>query len=290
MPGPHARDLLERGAPADLRRRGRGAGEGPLAIPIRDYVLRQQVPSTNDHGGECFHAIRQGSQFNASVFARRFPAAHLTPALMEALKRRALVAWHAAEAIHELARHGGHVLVTSDLIEGLSLAELRAVLDARGARLPWPVALALASDACDRMGELRKADVPLPAVTPARLRLSLRGRLLACTSAPEIDDATPWHRRLAGVLLPILALAATAEERALLGRFAGDDDPGALSVLADALVERHPVLAPALPALVADDLATTRAPRALIEDSLDLAALRGFWALVIDAIEERDTS
>jgi hypothetical protein len=285
---PRARDLLEHGAPAGLHHRRRGVGQGPLATPVGRYLLRRWIPSTSDYGGECFHAVEGGPQYEVSLFARLFPEAHLTPELKEVLRRRMLATTHATESIFELFVHEGQAIVISELVEGVSLAELREVLDDRGARLPWTVVLALAGDICARLGDLRKADVPLPAITPARLRISLWGRIYACIAAPELVAGTPWHRRLTEVLLPVLALGADAEERELLGRFGGDYDRGALGVIADALVERHPELAPALPALVDDNLDAGRPPRQLIEESLDLAALRAFWSLVLEVIETRE--
>jgi hypothetical protein len=59
-------------------------------------------------------------------------------------------------------------------------------------------------------------------------------------------------------------------------------------VIADALVERHPELSPALPALVADGLTPDRPPRELIADALDVAQLRALWALVLDELAARD--
>jgi hypothetical protein len=256
-------------------------------MPIGRYLLRRWIPSTSDYGGECFHAFEGGPQYGVSLFARLFPEAHLTPEMKDVLRRRALASTHATESIFELFVHEGQAIVISELVEGVSLAELRKVLDAHGARLPWTVVLALAGDICARLGDLRKADVPLPALTPARLRISLWGRIYACISAPELAG-TPWHRRLANTLQPVFALGADAEERELIGQFGGDDDRGALGVLADALVERHPELAPALPALIDDNLDAGRPPRELIKESLDLAGLRAFWSLVLEVIETRD--
>lgn len=194
-------DLLSVGAPsyrelAGSRRYRHGMHADVRGEPLGRYVLCEQVPC--GPGEACFVAAFRGSQFDAFVFLRRFPAAWLDDTAMAALKTRALLTHRGIEQVHEVGRFEGHGFAVSDLVEGLALEGLDAVLQRRGERLPWPLALAIFHDAYGRIAACRAAGVLHSEVTPARLRLSLDGVLQLCGYLPE-EPRPAWGRTLCEV-------------------------------------------------------------------------------------------
>jgi hypothetical protein len=238
---------------------------------------------------ECFVAIQVGlAGFVKPVFLRRFPRERLDGPWIATLKARGAIAHRGIEEVYDVGRDGRHGFVVSQLVEGLGLDHLGAALDRRAERLPWPTALALFYDAYERLSHLREAGLIHGGVTPARLRLSLTGILYLCHGLPEVGEAA-WGRALCDVARPILHLAATAEERALLDEVLGDaDGEGALAVASDVLVLRHPELDPLVPALLLSalegaPLGMGRVASMLLED-LPYLALHHLWERVADAL------
>jgi hypothetical protein len=218
------------------------------------YRLHARIPA--GPGDECFLAMYEGiAGFTRRVFLRRFPRERFAPAVIVAIRRRAEINHRGVEQIYDVGEAGRHGFLVSELIEGIGVDQLDAALRGRGEPLPWPVALAMFHDACERVSHLYEAGVIHGDVTPARLRLSLTGTLYLCHGLPEAPDPA-WGRALCDVARPILRLAATDEERALLDELLRDaDGEGALAVASDALVLRHPELDPVLPALLLSALA-----------------------------------
>lgn len=250
------------------------------------YRLRARVPA--GPGDECFVAVHQGlGGFTRYVFLRRFPRARLDDALVAAVGRRADINHRGVEQLYELGQHGPHGFLVSELVEGLGLDHLDDALRRRGERLPWPVALALFHDACERVTHLHAAGVIHGDVTPARLRLSLTGNLYLCHGLPAAVPS--WGRALCDVARPILRLAATDEDRALIDELLRDaDGEGTLAVASDALVLRHPELDPLLPALLLSalegaPLAMGRVTSMLLAD-LPYLALHQLWNLVAELL------
>jgi hypothetical protein len=246
------------------------------------YVLCERVPCGGDD--ECYIATMEGVEgYQHSLFLRRFPAERLDEVRIERLKRIAMIHNAGFEQIFELGWQAGHPFVVSGRVEGIGLDQLDARLVARGQRLPWVVALALLFDATDRISQLRAAGALHGGVTPARLRLADTGTLVLCHGVPA-TDAT-WMQAVFAVVRPVLRLAATPAERALLDGVLDDDAcTDALAVASDALVLRHPALEPVLPALfraLLDDASPERERlRELLADRLDAAAVRALWAIV----------
>jgi hypothetical protein len=251
------------------------------------YVLCERVPCGNDD--ECHVATLDEATggYQPALFLRRFPAQRPDKPLLERIRRVAVLTSRGLEQIFELGRIDGRVFVVSELIEGVGLDQLDARLVARGQRLPWDVALALLFDATDRIGQLRAAGALHGGVTPARLRLRVAdtGTLVLCHGMPAAEAT--WPQVLFAVVRPILRLAATAPERALLDGVLDDDGcTGALAVASDAVVLRHPELDPVLPALfqaLLDDAPPVRERmRERLADRLDATAVRALWAIVRD--------
>lgn len=295
-------DLLPLGAPSYeelAAHQPRRLGEGDdLGERCSGYRLCGRLPA--GPGDECFVAVRDGpAGFTRLVFLRRFPHALLREPLIAAVKRRAEVNHHGVEQLYELGREGQHGYLVSELVEGLGVDELDAALAARGARLPWPVALAIFHDAAERITHLRDAELIPAGVTPARLRLSLTGSLYLCHGPPEAESPA-LARALCDVARPILGLAATPEERELLGELLGgagaavsevapaDVQEDALAVASDALVLRHPELDPVLPALLLSALpgapgAPGRVTSMLLAE-LPYLSIHRLWQLVAEAL------
>jgi hypothetical protein len=284
-------DLLSLGAPSyeelAVRQLRRASSDALLDEEVGAYALREQLPSGPDD--ECFVAIQRGvAGFVRPVFLRRFPAARLDEALIAAMKARAGILHRGVEQIYELGRDRAWGFIVSELIEGLGVDRLDDALQRRGERLPWPIALAMFHDACERITHLRDAGIVHGEVTPARLRLSLNGIIYLCHGVPGARPAS-WGRALCDVARPILRLAGTAEERALLDDLLGDaDSEGALGVASDALVLRHPELDPVVPALLLSalegaPLAMGRVTSMLL-GRLEYLALHRMWELVVEVI------
>lgn len=251
------------------------------------YQLRARVPAGPDD--ECFVAVQQGmADFTRYVFLRRFPRARLDAAVVAAVRRRAEINHHGVEQLYELGEQGRHGFLASELVEGLGLDQLDDALRRRGERLPWAVALAMFHDACERITHLHAAGVVHGGVTPARLRLSLTGNLFLCHGLPSAVEPA-WGRALCDVARPILRLAATDEERALIDELLRDaDGEGTLAVASDALVLRHPELDPILPALLLSalegaPLAMGRVTSMLLAD-LPYLAIHQLWQLVAEVL------
>jgi tRNA A-37 threonylcarbamoyl transferase component Bud32 len=284
-------DLLSLGAPSyeelaarQLRRLDRDDEPGER---WGRYRLRAPIPA--GPGDECFVAVQDGLVCIEKLsFLRRFPRARLDGALVAAVRRRAEVNHRGVEQLYDLGELGRHGYLVSELVQGLGVDHLDEALRRRGERLPWPVALAMFHDACERVSHLHAAGVIHGDVTPARLRLSLTGILYLCYGLPAAAEPS-WGRALCDVARPILQLAATDEERALLDEILGDaDGEGALAVASDALVLRHPELDPILPALLLSaledaPLARGRATALLLED-LPYLPLHRLWQLVADVL------
>ncbi len=282
-------DLLPLAAPSyeelasrQLRRLG---DDDDLEVPFGKYELRARLPA--GPGDECFAAVPRGpAGFTKYAFLRRFPWTRIDDALVAAVERRAPVQHVGIEQLFDLAVHERHGYLVSELVSGLGLDHLDDALRRRGERLPWRTALAMLHDACHRLLPLRAAGVGSD-VTPAHLRLSITGRLYLCFGLPPAAEPA-WGRTLCGVVRPILALAATAEERALLdGLLRDTDDAGAVAVASDALVQRHPELDPGLPALLLamleDEPDVGGVTDLLLEDRPQLAIHR-LWSLVAEVL------
>jgi len=251
------------------------------------YRLRARIPA--GPGDECFVAMHEGlAGFTRLVFLRRFPRELLDDAVVGAIRRRAAINHRGVEQLYDVGAHGAHGFLVTELIEGIGVDHLAAVLHRRGAPLPWPVALAMFHDACERVSHLHEAGIVHGDVTAARLRLSLTGTLYLCHGLPVTPDPT-WGRALCDVARPLLQLAATAEERGLIDELLGEADAeGALAVASDALVERHPELDPVLPALLLSaleggPLAMGRVTSMLL-GSLPYLELHRLWQLVAESV------
>jgi hypothetical protein len=265
----------------------------PHAESFGRYRLHARIPA--GPGDECFVAIQDGpAGFVRPAFLRRFPAARLREGLTAAVKRRAHVDHPGIEQLYELARHEEHGLIVSQLVEGIGLGELDAALRRRGERVPWPAALAMLHDALVRAVHLRAAGAVHGDLTPSRLRLSFTGCLYLCFGLPTAEPVS-WARMLGDVAHPILCLAATEAERALLdelilgdggdGGSGGDGD--ALGVASDALVQRHPELDPALPALLLSALRGAPAmgdAAEMILEGRPQHAMHRLWRLVAETL------
>jgi hypothetical protein len=285
-------DLLPLGAPsyeelaARQHQHRRLGHDDELDEQCGAYRLRARIPA--GPGDECFVAVRDGlAGFTRLVFLRRFPRDRLGSALTAAVQRRAEINHHGVEQLFELGAHGRYGYLVSELVEGLGVDHLEDALRARGERLPWPIALALFHDACERVTHLYAAGVVPGDVTPARLRLGLTGSLYLCHGLPAAEPA--WGRALCDVARPLLRLAAAEEERGLIDELLGDaDGEGALAVASDALVLRHPELDPLLPALLLSalegaPLAMGRVTSMILAD-LPYLAIHRLWELVAEIL------
>jgi len=255
-------------------------GDG-LEDQVSRYRLHTRIPA--GPGDECFVGMFGGSQFTQFVFVRRLPALPPGAALIDALKRRAMITHDGIEQIFEFTTLGDHSYIVSELVQGVGLDHFAAAL--RHERLPWTAALAMLHDACERISHLRAAGIHAD-VTPARLRLSLTGRLYVCHGLPALAPPT-WGGVLCDVARPILRLAATDDERALLDQLLPDADLAALAVASDALVQRHRELDPILPlflrsmlegAPALDDIAH------MLVERRPQGAIHRLWQLVANAL------
>ena len=278
-------DIVSRGKPTrfDLPSRQ----PWPLAEMFGRYELLEQIPSGPDD--QCYWSrIRGPAGFERIVFLRRFAGARLDDGeLVEALKRQAYVNMRGVSQVFEFGRVGEWGFVVGEIVAGASVAAL-----ARGLkRVSWLVALAIVFDACARLAAVHERygqDVEL-AVTPARIMLSTAGEVTLCTGLPRRQRA-PWHRTVCEIIQPILSLAADDDaERAMLRELFTDDNPDAVWVASDALVEQHPELDPVLPMVflsLAGRVPTATAHEALVE-RVPVDELRVLWHLVVDAAARR---
>lgn len=258
----------------------------PLSIAFGRYDLLLRIPSGPDD--ECYWSrIRGPAGFEKIVFVRRFAEDRLDNATIEAIKRQAIVNVSGVSQVFELGRQDGWGFVVGDIIVGASIAALSR---AEG-RVPWLVALAIVFDTCSRLlavyERYREHDLDL-ALTPARIVLSTTGEVALCMGIPAPRRAA-WHRTLCDVIHPILALAATAEERVMLRELFTDDNPDAVWVASDALVQQHPELDPVLPIVflaLAGRVPRTAAHAALVE-RVPIEQLRALWHVVVDTAAQR---
>jgi hypothetical protein len=251
------------------------------------YRLRARIPAGS--GDECFVAMHEGiAGFTRLVFLRRFSRERMDDVLVGAIRRRAAINHRGVEQLYDVGVHGAHGFLVAELIEGVGIDQLEAAVKRRGEPLPWPVALAMFHDACERVSHLYEAGIVHGDVTAARLRLSLTGTLYLCHGLP-VTPEPGWGRALCDVARPLLRLAATDEERGLLDGLLGEADAeGALAVASDALVERHPELDPVLPALLLSaleggPLAMGRVTSMLL-GSLPYLELHRLWQLVAESL------
>ncbi len=261
----------------------RGLYDRQAGEPWGRYLLLARIPA--GPGDECFVATPDSATgFMQPVFLRRFPRARLDDAWIAGFKRRALINHLGIEQVFELGRHEQHGFVVGQLVEGAGLDHFDAALRQRGERLPWRVALAILHDALERLAHLHEVGVVHDDVTPARLRLALAGGLYLCHGLPEATEPA-WAHAVCELARPILRLAATEEERALLDELLRDDaGGGALAVASDALVLRHPELDPVLPALLLPALerAPLAAGRAMLAEDLPAHGFHRMWELVAE--------
>jgi hypothetical protein len=249
------------------------------------YRLRARISAGPDD--ECFVAALA---YHGLVFIRRFPGACFSE-LLAPIKRLGQLHREGVEIVFELSKHGDHGYVVTELVEGLDLDELDDALRRRGERLPWRLALAMLHDAWSRATYLQAAGALQGNITPARLRLGLAGRLYLCHGMPATTQPA-WRRVVCDVVRPILRLAASDEEDALLGRLLDDNDEddleNALAVASDALLAHHRDLDPLLPllleaALEDGALAMDRAAK-MISAALPQRAVDRLWHFIARAI------
>lgn len=257
-----------------------------MSTPFGRYELVERLASSADD--ECYWAMIRGpAGFERIVFLRRFEESRLDDDMMERLKRQARVALRGVSQLFEAGKYEGWGFVVSELIVGASIAGLME----RGTRVPWLVALAIAFDACGRFAAAHQRypndDFDL-AITPSRIVLCTTGDVTLCMGLPKPQRAA-WHRTMCDVIHPILALAAMDGEREMLRELFTDEDPDAVWVASDALVQQHPELDPVLP-IVFLSLAG-RVPRAAahaaLAERVAVEELRLLWKLVIDTAARR---
>lgn len=247
------------------------------------HRLHTRIPA--GPGDECFVGLVGGAQFHQFVFVRRLPG-RLSDALIEALKRRALITHNGIEQIFEVTWFDDHSYLVSELIQGVGLDHLEAALRRRRERLSWTAALAMLHDACACISHLRAAGIVHGDVTPARLRLSIAGRLYVCHGVPSLVEPA-WVRVLCDVARPILRLAATDDELVLLDRLlpSAVADADALAVASDALVQQHRELDPILPLLLRSMLEGAPALGDIasrLRDGRPQLAIHRLWQLVAE--------
>lgn len=255
----------------------------PLDITFGRYDLLERTPSGSDD--ECYWSrIRGPAGFEKIVFLRRFDRERLDRETMEAIKSQAWINLRGVSQIFEVGIVDGWGFIVSELVVGASVAALAK----RPERISWLVALAIVFDASARMARIvakrvgpDQRDPPDPAISPARIFLSMSGEVALAMGMPPAERV-PWHRALCNVIQPILALAASDDERAMLAELFTDDNPDAVWVACDALVQRHPELDPVLPMVflsLAGRIDRGDAHRVLVE-CVPIEQLRALWNLV----------
>lgn len=250
------------------------------------YGLFERVVSGPED--ECYWARFGGlAGFERFVFVRRFASDRMDEATVDAIKRQAHVMLRGIATIFELGRIEPWGFVVGEVVAGASVA---AMVRARR-RVPWLAALALVFDTCSRIMRVYDRyvgeDIDL-ALSPARIFLTHNFEVTLSMGVPKPTQPA-WHQTLCGVIHPILALAADERERAMLRELFTDDNPDAVWVACDALVERHPELDPMLP-MVFLALAG-RAPRdevhAALVEAVPGTALQALWQLAVDVAAGR---
>ncbi len=246
------------------------------------YLLDRRLPCGTDD--ECWLVRVFGLEgFARRSFLRRFAAARLDAAMIEACKRQAIIQEHGIAALFEIGIEQEWGFIVGDHVDGASLAELHAT----GRRVPWLVALAIVHDACTSLARIARHHAD-GAITPRRLRFSLSGEVMLCMGPPPLQPRA-WHRVVCEVIEPILALAASDDERALLHELLADDDPDAVWVASDALVQRHPELDPVLPIvfLALAGRGDGIAAHAALVERVPIEQLRELWHLVMDVVRRQ---
>jgi hypothetical protein len=259
----------------------------PIEIPFGRYALVRRIPS--GEGDETYLGLMRGvAGFERLVFVRRFAASRMDAKLIDAMKRQAYVMQLGVATIFELGVHEEWGFVIGELVPGASIADIAREGERVGQRVPWLVALALVHDACKRFLRIRTSRVgpneeaaPDLALSAARILLSTEGLVTFCLGVPA-PTVPPWHRAVCDIIAPILALAASDEERGLLRELFADDNPDAVWVASDLLVQRHPELDPVLPIVflsLAGRVDRVTAHAALVE-RVPIEQLRALWDLV----------
>jgi hypothetical protein len=271
-------DIISLGKPRRFEPPGRPPWS--LAIEFGRYELVERIPSGSDD--ECYVARMAGiAGFERIAFLRRFDRTRLDKPLMDAIKRQAWITERAVAQVFEVGVIDAWGFIVTEHVAGASVA----ALGKRAERIPWLVALAIVFDASARMARIiskrggrDQREPPDPAITPARIILSTSGDVALAMGVPAVERA-PWHRALCDMIHPILALAATADERAMLAELFADDNADAVWVACDALVQRHPELDPVLPMVflsLAGRIDRGEAHRVLVE-RVPLEQLRALW-------------
>lgn len=209
---------------------------------LGQYYLCERVPSGPDDA--CYYAVTRGlAGFTKPCFLRRFPAALLTEPRVDGLRQRAAIVEPGIESVYDIGAEGEWGFLMCEFIEGLSVAALQAELEREGRTLPWGAALALLHDAGRRLDMLHRKTCRHGALTPARVRISLRGMVYLCNGVPgdwQPPPVPPAQRDAdnRALLAAVLSLALPPDRRAQVPGILATDDPGALGVLCDLLLER----------------------------------------------------
>jgi hypothetical protein len=258
----------------------------PLTEVFARYELLERLPSSSDD--ECYWArLRGPAGFERLVFLRRVPEHRFDTVIVDGIKQQAMVSMTGIAQVFELGRHAGWGFIVSEIVVGASIAALAR----SGQRISWLVALATVFDACGRLAGVfeRYGTLVDLALSPARIILSTGGVITLCPGLPAAPPP-PWHRIVCDIIHPILGLAADHDtERARLRALLTDDDPEAVWVACDALVERHPELDPVLPLVflsLAGRVARDEAHAALVA-RVPVDELRALWHLVVDVAARR---
>jgi hypothetical protein len=266
--------------------------EQEVPILANRYKLVQQVPC--GEGEECFVSVPHGlAGFVKPCFVRRFPVERLQPALIDAVRARGALTERGLEQIYDLGKERDRGFLVTEYVEGAGIDRLDRALHEQGRALSWPVALALLLDAGQRLDALHAAGLLHDDLTPARVRLSLRGMVYLCHGLPEGEDGAKIdvaadHCTLARCVLP---LACPAERQVVQGLLVTTDSR-ALAVLCDQLLERHPqhadLLLPCLlcrcpdPNVLGGRRYTNQQAREAVSAHLDPAEAEALWRLVLE--------
>lgn len=240
-----------RGLVVELATRGE---YGPVVSTMLD-VLRQMVHAEHSEGeGGAFgrlrliHPLPCGSEDQCwladegddhLVFLRRFPRAQMTEDLVALLKQLAKVRHANLTALHDFGVLEHQPYTTTAYVPGLHVADLTRALERRGRRLSLALALALFAEGRAALEAMHAAGASHGHLTGPRVRIEPLGRAVVCigpTAVPESPSPGADLCTLARIML-----GGVLDDRTVL-EILKTDDPSALVVAADRLMEAHPRL------------------------------------------------
>lgn len=211
------------------------SGAQPDEEPFGRYRLLRRLPAGDED--ECW--LAEDPQEERPVFLRRFPRERMTGELVDLLKALRNIRHPGLTTLEDFGVLEHRPYLISTYVRGVHFADLARILDRRRQRLRLPLALALFAEGRVALEAMHAAGIAHGHLTAPRVRVEPLGRTTICAGPTEPPRSAGPGADLCA--LGRIILGSAVRDRQIL-EVLQTDEPDALVVAADRLMELHPKL------------------------------------------------